>query len=226
MTTINTLQKALNTNEKAYKLLNWLEKSLQKQVISVSLATDLITKPRVAHQWLSEHYKSLPVETRPECTQQATEFINLFASFGCTSFTIKEYPGTRYVPHLLRNDSSSFTENNYIMPIRLSKKDKSTAKTHQLEVLRSTVKTLNTQQPTKLLDKEELVVPIAIYTYCELLIKRIHGHHMGSTHLVLWRKFAWTPEGSPKKNFKLTTQLYLSAKKQLEEASATIEAKS
>ena len=38
---------------------------------------------------------------------------------------------------------------------------------------------------------------------------------MGPAVLVLWRGFAWTKEGSPKKGFKLTAEMIIDSEKRL-----------
>jgi hypothetical protein len=47
--------------------------------------------------------------------------------------------------------------------------------------------------------------PIGLCTYADDLLQRLKGRAVGAASLALWRTFAWTPQGSPKKNFVLTT---------------------
>ena len=47
---------------------------------------------------------------------------------------------------------------------------------------------------------------IGLCTYAADLLQRIEGRAVGAASLALWRSFAWTPQGSPKKDFVLTAE--------------------
>lgn len=62
-----------------------------------------------------------------------------------------------------------------------------------------------------LLDDPELREALALAAYGEDLLRRLQGKSYGATTLVLWRRFAWVPEGSPKKEFVLSAEALLKA---------------
>ena len=59
--------------------------------------------------------------------------------------------------------------------------------------------------------------PLGLSTYAADLLGRLKGQSSGPATLILWRSFAWKPEGSPKKGFKLTADGILQAREQVEE---------
>ena len=50
----------------------------------------------------------------------------------------------------------------------------------------------------------ELREAIGLCTYAHDLLQRLRGVAVGPASLALWRSFAWTPQGSPKKGFVLS----------------------
>jgi hypothetical protein len=52
---------------------------------------------------------------------------------------------------------------------------------------------------------------IGLCTYASDLLQRLQGVAVGPATLALWRSFAWTPQGSPKKDFALTVDSIMEA---------------
>ena len=63
--------------------------------------------------------------------------------------------------------------------------------------------------------RPDLACGIALATYGTQTIHRAAGENVGPEILVLWRKFAWTPQGSPIRGFKLDADLVLRAEQQI-----------
>lgn len=217
---IDNLKEAIDLGNRTFELLNWLEEAIKKEVITVDSAREFITNPITSRSWIIEHYNNLPIPARPESLNKEClePFINLFSTIGLTSFEISRSPGSRYVPHSIRGYNSSYVDNNYITPVKLTKRDKIKArkdKIHELNCVEESFHFNNPKILEALLDDEQLTRYISLYSYCMLLVKRTNGDHSGKSHLVLWREFAWTQEGSPIKNFKLTEELFLDAKEKI-----------
>ncbi|TWT34759.1 hypothetical protein [Blastopirellula retiformator] len=47
------------------------------------------------------------------------------------------------------------------------------------------------------------------------LLLRVQGYAEGPAVLALWRRFAWTPQGSPRPKFRLSDKMILQAERQL-----------
>jgi hypothetical protein len=56
---------------------------------------------------------------------------------------------------------------------------------------------------------------LSMLTYAYDLLERLNGSTVGPAALVLWRGFAWTPAGSPKKKFSLSADDILESERQL-----------
>jgi hypothetical protein len=211
------IKKVLDINQRAFNLLKWLEEAIEKGIILVPSARNFISDQQIAKEWIVEHSENLPLDTKPNMNVQKEleAFVNLFGSFGLTSFEIIKHPGERYIPHSIRSYGSKYRSNKYIQPIKLSKKDKAKANQEKIYVLNVLINELCSEKNQileKLMMDDDLCRTISLYVYCELLIKRINGQHSGKTHLVLWREFAWTNEGSPIKGFKLSEEMYLNSR--------------
>ena len=57
----------------------------------------------------------------------------------------------------------------------------------------------------------ELRDPVGLCAYAADLLERLEGRAAGAASLALWRTFAWSPQGSPKKKFVLTTDAVMVA---------------
>ena len=66
---------------------------------------------------------------------------------------------------------------------------------------------------------------IGLCTYAADLLQRLQGRAVGPASLALWRSFAWTPQGSPKKDFILTTDQIMIAQEFLAERLSEFEAR-
>ena len=64
---------------------------------------------------------------------------------------------------------------------------------------------------------------ISLVTYGYGLLERMNGIANGPAVLALWRGFAWTTEGSPKKSFKLRPDAILEAEQMLVIALRTLD---
>jgi len=63
--------------------------------------------------------------------------------------------------------------------------------------------------PQRLLEEPSFRESAALGTYGVELLRRLNGESSGVATLVLWRIFAWEPEGSPRAKFQLSADLIL-----------------
>ena len=57
-----------------------------------------------------------------------------------------------------------------------------------------------------MLQDPDLREPLGLCAYAGDLLQRLEGRAVGAASLALWRTFAWTAQGSPKKDFVLTAE--------------------
>lgn len=66
--------------------------------------------------------------------------------------------------------------------------------------------TLTDEGIEDIIDNRDLRESVSLLTYAHDLITRTKGLAVGPAVLVLWRGFAWTRQGSPKKGFELSVE--------------------
>jgi hypothetical protein len=57
--------------------------------------------------------------------------------------------------------------------------------------------------------------PIGLVAYGDDLLRRLNGISHGVATLALWRRFAWTAQGSPRQGFQLTAAAIVDAERAL-----------
>lgn len=206
------LNRALKTKDQTYNLVMWLNSAIKKDIINPQKAIEYTTSFNAAKDWIVEHYKNLPIDSRPDSLDlnDIESFTHMFLSYFNSSFDIEIDPGQRYVPHLLRKEGA-FVDNPHIHPKRLYSKDKVNARKLKIAYLQglATENQFDNTILENLVDNSDLKEKIAITTYGLQLIERLKGFDEGLAVLALWREFAWDSNGSPKKKFKLDSKLIL-----------------
>ena len=212
------LNRALRIKDLTYNLVMWLNSAIKKDIINPQKAIEYITSFDSAKDWIIEHYKNLPIDSRPDSLdfKDIDPFTYMFLSHFNSSFDIETEPGQRYVPHLLRT-VGTYVDNPHIHPKKLYSKDKLNARRLKIEYLQGLAIEHGNQFDSSffenLVDDWELKEKIAITTYGLQLIERLKGFDQGLAVLALWREFAWDSKGSPKKKFKLDSKLILDYEK-------------
>jgi hypothetical protein len=212
------LNRALKTKDQTYNLVMWLNSAIKKDIIIPQKAIEYTTSFDAAKDWIVEHYKNLPIDSRPDSLdfKDVDTFTYMFLSHFNSSFDIETEPGQRYVPHLLRT-VGIFVDNPHIHPKKLYARDKLNARKLKIEYLQGLAIEHGIQFDNSffenLVDDCELKEKIAITTYGLQLIERLKGFDQGIEVLALWREFAWDSNGSPKKKFKLEPKLILEYEK-------------
>jgi len=91
----------------------------------------------------------------------------------------------------------------------LTRQDKKRARALELDTLRALAIELACPPADALADDPSLRDSLALATYGHDLLRRLDGVSQGPASLALWRRFAWTPEGSPRPRFALTASAIL-----------------
>jgi len=204
------LDHVLQLQEKNYKLLRWVNRTLQQGGLDFSYIHQAMSASQAAQEWIQRHYDGIPLEARP-VPSDIPRLAHLFASNLATSFTLVQRPGLRsvsadrcYCP-LCRywaptiqlkprpitrkaRDQAVHLQRNYLQKL---------AEDLELPLLGSEIEALRTDP--------ERVEDLAIATYATELIRRSQFASQGVGILVLWRAIAWDGT-APKKNFQLTVE--------------------
>lgn len=221
MFTRETLSKAVEMQHKSYLLLQWVEKAIERNVISTTSSHEYMSMAEVAKEWIAEHYLNIPKKCRPE-QHDIEPFSKMFSSYLSTSFDLIEHPGKILYSegaHCFCPMCSYLINAPHLKPKKLSKKDKKRAqklKAQYVEKLSLHLHIpLSSRDIQRLIHDKDLQEMLALTTYADELLLRIQGHTEGSALLALWREFAWDVHGSPKKKFELTVDSIMNAEQQL-----------
>lgn len=211
------ITRAVDLQARAYMLLVWLEKAIADRLIAPEAAKVYGTERHSAEAWIRKHRLSLPETARPAVEDVCT-FSQLFSTYLLNTFAIDAEPGQRlYSPdaHCFCPLCSWMVNAAHIVPVKPSSADKVRAERMKRGYLRSLAaaaeRPLSDEACDALLADPVLREPIGLATYGADLLTRLEGVTVGAASLVLWRSFAWTREGSPKKKFVLTVDAILAA---------------
>ena len=204
-----------------YQLLKWLEEALRDGFITPDAARTYGTSEDAAYSWLDKHYLNLPHNARPDkCDLRA--FSNFFSTYLDNTFDLDARPGKRlYSPdaHCYCSICSWMVQKPHLRPKKVSGSDKKVAERMKRTFLRRLAEVRGILVTDEMLDDmlqdPNLRDSIGICTYAADLLQRLQGRAVGAASLALWRSFAWTPQGSPKKDFVLTTDQIMIAQERL-----------
>lgn len=220
MLNADRLTLAIEIHSQSYRLLRWVAEAVGKGFIPATRAHQYASAGDASCAWVRAHYWNFPHALRPD-RRHLREFADFFATYVTSSFDVVERPGTRlesrcgcYCPLCARLVNAP-----HLRAKRLRPRDKDRAR--RLTVDRVTA-----------LAREEGLVPdesaveavvgsentrraAAYSAYGHWLIRRLGGDTDGPAVLALWRAIAWTPTGSPVKNFRLRYEDFVDAEEAL-----------
>lgn len=215
------LERAVRLQRKAYRLLRWFQETLKESPMLPSYqAHAAMDELYAAKDWIKSALPSLPEAARP-APDEVDDMAAIFASYLTTSFDVLDDPGTRLVSdcgcfcdicaHLVRAPS--------LRPKKLTSGDKVQAKWMKMAALTTlgaqNNRALSDDEQKKLLEDPAVSELAALVAYGELLVGRMKGDPGDPVILALWREFAWTRAGSPKRDFELDAASILNAERAL-----------
>ena len=211
---------AIDIHTQSYQLLRWVAEAVRKGFIPATRAHQYANTSDAAIAWMEEHYFNFPQAMRPD-RQHLREFASFFGTYVTSSFDIIEQPGTRLDSHCgcYCPLCAHLVNAPHLQTKKLTKRDKDRA--HQLMVDRVTALareegiTATDQDVLVLVQGEETRRSAGYSTYGYWLIRRLDGDTDGKSVLALWREIAWTPTGSPIKNFHLRYKDFVNAEESL-----------
>ena len=213
------LRHAVELQQKSYQLLKWVENAIRGGFIDFQSAHDFTHLEQAAFAWMAERYDNLPDAAKP-ARPHLEDYAAFFSTYLENSFTLNENPGK----HLYSPDAHCFCPMCSWLVDAPNLVTKKITNTDRKRAFRLKVRALNWLQPESQIahhwvkaheqdhkGKED----ICLFTYGLDLLDRIKGIARGPSVLFLWRGFAWTPQGSPKKKFTLSAELILQAQTRL-----------
>ncbi len=207
------LRLALDIHSRRYKLLRWLGRAIDAGEIPIprvvsSRHEDDVTAATL--DWIEPFHVSFPPEMRPD-PDKLREFAAFFGTYLTSSFDVTNDPGS-----VLRNQyggtcfcpiCARLVNGSHLKAKKLTGSDKKRALSLMLDRLVELTHEhdlkLTTKDAEALIASPECKIAAAYSTYGYWLIQRTKGLTDGPSILALWRHFAWTDAGSPRKGFNL-----------------------
>lgn len=215
------IERAVGLQAHGYQLLKWLEKSLNGGLILPEVVHAYATMEDSVQAWIERHYTTLPSLARP-ARDDLCAFSKLFFTYLASTFDLEAKPGERlFSPgaHCFCPMCSWMVRVPHLKPKKVSTADKKVADKMRRAFIRDLAAEIGapaTEESLEhMLEDPRLREAIGLCTYAHDLLRRLDGVAVGHASLVLWRSFAWTPKGSPKKGFILSTDAIMEAQEYL-----------
>ena len=211
------ISEAVDLQKRSYRLLRWIADAVEQGFVPHQAANSYGSTQTAALAWLTERYDILPLRTRP-ARHQLVPFAGVFSTYLENSFDILPRPTRQlYSPeaHCFCPLCSWLVDAPRLRPKKVRNAHKRRAREMQRDVVLQLAQErgvpLNEAEASALLGVQELREPLALVAYAADLLKRLQGVASGPAVLVLWRRFAWHPEGAPKKGYTLEAAAILEA---------------
>ncbi len=211
------LRRAVDLQTRSYELLRWMVGAIDRGFIAFDTAHTYATFPEAAFAWLDEHHADLPLVARP-AREDLLDFARFFGTYLETSFELVRDPGqVLFSPeaHCFCPMCSWLVDAPRLRTKKVGPADKQRADRLELGALRALAAELGVPESdddfTALKQDPVLREPIARLAYARDLLARVRGATEGPATLALFRRFAWTREGSPRKDFVLRADDLLDA---------------
>lgn len=209
------VERVVDLQVKSYNLLTWMASAVTEGFIGFDRAHEYGTLPEAASAWILNHYCDIPIKARPD-KQELPAFSNLFSTYLQNSFDLLSNPGKRrYSPdaHCFCPMCSWLVDAPNLKSKKVMPADKRQAQRMKKKVVVNALveigSSLSEREIGSFMAGPEVRESLSILAYAHDLLDRTKGFAAGPAALVLWRGFAWTPKGSPKKNFRLSAQQIL-----------------
>lgn len=219
----NEIRRAVSMQEHSYRLLKWMAKAVEEGFIQFETAHNYTTLPEAAQAWILRHYLNIPPEARV-AHDDLPDFCTFFSTYLENSFDLVPNPGKRlYSPggHCFCPMCSWLVSAPHLQVKKVAATDKKRARKMKIAAVRDVAAehavTVTDEQVEAMVDDPRLREAVSLVTYGRDLLRRMKGIVSGPAVLVLWRGFAWTEEGSPKKGHQLKAEAIFAGEKQLAE---------
>lgn len=216
------IELAVELHARSYRLLRWLETAMRRGLVSPHAAAAAASREQAAMEWIVSYLPCLPPDARPD-PDHVEAFCRLFSTWLDCSFDLAETPGTYLYSdggHCFCPWCSVLLRRNHLTPRKVDRGAKKAALAMQRAFAANLAAGLGIAvgdtHLDALLEVAELREVLALCAYGKDLLDRMRGYAGGTATLALWRTFAWTRQGSPKKGFVLKASAILAAQDTLQ----------
>ena len=215
------MAEAVSLQGRCYLLLRWMADAVKAGFISFEAAHTYASLEEAAAGWIEKHYVDIPAAARPP-REHLPAFAAFFSTYMTNSFDLVSDPGKRlYSPeaHCFCPLCSWLVDVPNLQPKRLTPAHKRKAHRLRIKSVEGIAMEAGLLLPTELAEEiakdSTLREACSLVAYGEDLLVRRRGVANGPAVLALWRGFAWTQTGSPKRKFVLRAEDILAAEAKL-----------
>jgi hypothetical protein len=215
------LRHAVDMQQRSYLLLKWMASAVKSGFIGFQTAHQYSTLSSAAEGWIRGHYLNIPADARP-LRDDLPAFAAFFSTYLTNSFDLIANPGKHlYSPeaHCFCPMCSWLVDAPNLKAKKISSADKRRAEKIKARTLMQIATEnripLSESLLMKVIDDPENREDVALIAYGYDLLQRLKGIANGPAILVLWRGFAWSEAGSPKKKFRLKEDVIVNAEKRM-----------
>lgn len=213
----DAIELALRHHRQSYQLLQWVNSVLSSDLVTFDQVHEAGSAADAAVQWISAHRKDIPPHLRPR-EEELYPFANFFSTYLLTSFDLKEDSCLRAAYCRCELCTWLFAA-PHLRTKKLTSGDKRRAADLKSRRIRQLAVGLDVELAAgaedELLRDPDIARDAAYSTYGRELVARLDGRIEGPAVLALWREFAWTTQGSPRKDFRLKARDILGAEARL-----------
>jgi hypothetical protein len=220
------LERVLRVQQQAYALLRWLSEGDPIRSITFTGHRDA-PMTVAAREWIASNLAVLPARCRPE-PDDVDVMANLVTSMLRTSFVLEAQPrkGLESRCGCWCDWCTAVVDLPRLRTRKPTPRDKRDAD----EMMAATLHRAAHEQDRVLGDETAASLcrsprhreAIATATWSYELRQRAHGKLGHTSTLVVWRRFAWTPDGAPKKDFDVTVDDLIDAEHRVAELVSTV----
>jgi len=209
---------AVDLQKRSYNLLRWLSDAVSRGFISFQAAHEYSSLPISTAKWIESHYENIPPESRPRI-EDLKQFSNFFSTYLKTSFELVSAPAKMRTKDWCCSFCNIMVDAPHLITKKTTRSDKTKARKMRVAAIKRLASEsgffIEDEFAGSVADDPALRETTALVAYKEDLLRRLKGDSAGPAVLILWRGFAWTKEGAPKKNFNLDTEIFLEAHENL-----------
>lgn len=211
------VEEAVELQRKGYRLLRWLDQAVPTGLIVPEAFHLDMTLEQSTQRWIERCYEQLPDDVRPS-RERVVAFSNLFATYLWNTFDWDAAPGERLYSrdaHCFCPMCSWMVQAPSLSPKKVGAADKAIARRAMRDFTTNLAAELGGSLPEEraesLASDPAFREALGLCAYAVDLLQRLQGVAVGAASLVLWRTFAWTPQGSPRPDFVLTADAIMAA---------------
>jgi hypothetical protein len=220
--TDSEIERALRVQARGWALVECLERSAMGDLIPARAVHEFGSTEEAAIKWIRLGYTGLPsiLELADDEIEDTARY---FATYLDTSFDFVEVPQTHRVPGACGcacGLCAVRVRGLHLRPKKLRGGEKAKARILLRETLDDVAKEhgrepLSDDEFIAIYTDAELRASAALLAYIRELFRRMKGYTEGPAVLALWRHFAWTPTGSPRRGFRLSLELVRAAEQSI-----------